>query len=217
MTHRFDAIIFDLDGTLVDSAPDIHAAANHALADHDLPPVTLAQARGYVGHGAAIFVTRMRADLDLADDMQAPLLDRFLHYYETAHDLTAPYPGAEALMDRIVAEGLALSLVTNKPISPTRSLLAHLGWTDRFTVTLGGDSLPVRKPDPAPLLKAIEDLGCTAPLYVGDSEVDAETAARAGVPFALFTEGYRKIPAEALPHMFGFNAHAALSHWLFPA
>lgn len=217
MPQRFDAIIFDLDGTLVDSAPDIHAAANRTLSDHGLSQVTLAQARGYVGHGAAIFVTRMRADLDLGEEMQAPLLERFLHHYETAHDLTVPYTGAVQLMDRIVAEKVGLALVTNKPIGPTNSLLKHLGWTDRFAVTLGGDSLPVRKPNPAPLQKAIADLGCTAPLFVGDSEVDAETAARAGVPFALFTEGYRKSPVAQLPHMFGFAEHDRLAEWLFPA
>jgi phosphoglycolate phosphatase len=214
--HRFDAVIFDLDGTLVDSAPDIHAAACATLADHGLASVTRAQARSYVGHGAAIFITRLRAEHTLPDSLQEPLLATFLEHYETAHDLTEPYPGAIALMDRIAHEGTAIGLVTNKPISPTNNLLTHLGWTDRFAVTLGGDSLPVRKPDPAPLLQAIETLGCTAPLYVGDSEVDAETATRAGVPFALFTEGYRKTPVEDLPHMLAFSTHNALENWLFP-
>ena len=215
--YRFDAILFDLDGTLVDSAPDIHGAANRALADHGLAPISFAQARSYVGHGAPIFITRLRAEHGLPDSLQAPLLDSFLSYYETAHALTAPYPGAVACMDGIAARGLPLGLVTNKPIGPTRTLLAHLGWSGRFAVTLGGDSLPVRKPDPAPLLQAVAALGCTAPLYVGDSEVDSETAARAGLPFALFTEGYRKTPVEELPHMRAFDAWPALLDWLFPA
>lgn len=214
MPPRFDAILFDLDGTLLDSAPDIHRGANKALAARDLGQITLEQARGYVGHGAAIFITRLRAGLGLGEDLQAPLLAEFLDHYEHDIALTAPYPGTQDAMDRLAAAGLPLAVVTNKPVAPMRAVLDHFGWTPRFATALGGDSLPVRKPDPAPLLAAIAELGAQAPLFVGDSEVDAETAARAGVPFALFTPGYRKAAVETLPHMHAFDDFTRFAHWV---
>jgi len=106
-----------------------------------------------------------------------------------------------------VAAGHALGVCTNKPAEPARAVLAHLGLLDRFAVVVGGDSLPVTKPDPAPLRAALEALPPGAAVFVGDSEVDAETARAAGVPFLLFTEGYRKSPISALPHA------AAFAHW----
>ncbi len=85
-----------------------------------------------------------------------------------------------------------------------------MGWAGRFDPVIGGDSLPVRKPDPAPLLKALADTDPEHCLFVGDSEVDAETAKRAGLTFALYTEGYRKTPVEALPHTMAFGHFADL-------
>ncbi len=211
---RFDAILFDLDGTLIDSAPDIHAGANAALAKRGLPQITADQARAYVGHGAAIFIERLRNGLGLGPDLQDPLLADFLAIYETAVSLTELYDGVESTLQRLAHNGFALGLVTNKPIGPTRNVVAHFDWQSQFGVVLGGDSLPVRKPDPAPLQAAIETLGCKAPLYVGDSEVDAETAARAGVPFALFTRGYRKAPIAELPHLHAFDSYDAFTDWL---
>ncbi|SFP67613.1 phosphoglycolate phosphatase [Tranquillimonas alkanivorans] len=194
-------IVFDLDGTLIDSAPDIRAAANAVLAAEGRAPLTLAQATHFIGNGASVFVTRMAEAADLPDDpdTHARLLTGFLERYETAVDLTRPYPGVPEALDALAASGHTLGLCTNKPAGPTRAVLAHLGLSGWFKVIVGGDSLPVRKPDPAPLLAAAERLGGAA-LYVGDSEIDAETAQHAGIPFALFTEGYRKRPAEQIPH-----------------
>ena len=203
-------IVFDLDGTLIDSAPDIHAAANKVLVAEGLPEITLPQARGYVGHGAPVFIQRMRADLGLGEDRQAPLLAAFLELYESAVHLTEPYPGVVAVLESLKVEGHRLGVCTNKPIGPTRAVLAHLGLAQFFDVVLGGDSLPVRKPDPAPLLAAFDALGEGRGVYVGDSEVDAETAERAGVPFFLFTQGYRKTPVEELYHTASFDDFAAL-------
>ncbi len=191
-------IVFDLDGTLIDSAPDIAAAANRTLAEVGVTPLSLAQARSFVGGGAPIFVERMAAARGLADP--AVLLPRFLHHYEGAVAHTVIYPGVEDALARLRAGGHRLGLCTNKPVGPTRSVLAHFGWDAMFDIVVGGDSLAVCKPDPAPLLAAFEDLGEGPCLYVGDSEVDAETAARAGVPFVLFTEGYRKSPVADLQH-----------------
>ncbi|RDC72387.1 phosphoglycolate phosphatase [Rhodovulum sp. 12E13] len=198
------AIVFDLDGTLVDSAPDICAVANAVLAGEGAAPLTLAEARGYVGSGADMFVRRMRAARGLPDAEHDRLLAAFLDRYEGAVEHSALYPGVLDALALLTARGHALGVCTNKPIGPTRTVLAHFGLAHRFAAVLGGDSLAVRKPDPAPLLAVFAELGAPGGLYVGDSEVDAETADRAGVPFLLFTEGYRKAPVETLTHAAAF-------------
>lgn len=206
------AVIFDLDGTLVDSAPDIHAAANRVMRRHGLAPFTLEEARSFVGHGAAVFIERCLVARGVVDHpgLKARALGDFLEIYERAVNLTRPYPGAVAALETLAAQGLRLGLCTNKPEGPARALLRHLGLEAPFEVLIGGDSLPVRKPDPAPLRAAIAGLGAARVVYVGDSEVDAETSRRAEVPFALFTEGYRKSPLEALPHAASFDEFSAL-------
>ncbi|NBB98842.1 MAG: phosphoglycolate phosphatase [Alphaproteobacteria bacterium] len=211
-------VIFDLDGTLIDSAPDIHAAANAVLQGEGLPLVTFTQSRSFVGRGARVFVERMERavtggnDQALTDHLHA----RFLHFYERAHENTRIYPGVEALLDGLRADGFALGLCTNKPMGPTRAVLAHLGWEQFFDVVIGGDSLPVAKPDPAPLMAVVEGLGLTLPqiTYIGDSETDAETAERAGARFGLFTEGYRQTAPEDMYHQFRFDDYRALPNHL---
>jgi phosphoglycolate phosphatase len=210
---RFQSAVFDLDGTLIDSAPDIHGAANAALAEHGLPQLTMAQTRGFIGHGAAVFFTRVRSTFGIDDTMQEPLMDTFLKRYETAVHLTHCYPGAVACLETLKDAGLVLGLCTNKPIRPTHAVLDHLDLTRFFDVVLGGDSLSVRKPDPAPLFHCIDALGGKSTLYVGDSEVDAETADRAKVPFALYVEGYRKTALEDLPHELAFDQFADLTRF----
>jgi len=210
------AAIFDLDGTLIDSAPDIHAAANVVLTAQGLAPITLAQARGFIGAGAPVFVERMAAARLEAPDAArtAAMLAHFLELYEGAVGLTRTYPGAVEALERLAAEGWRLGLCTNKPEGPTRSVLAHFGLERFFPVVVGGDTLAVRKPDPEPLRHVVAALGAEAPVYVGDSETDAATAQAAGIPFALYTEGYRHTPLEALPHDFAFAEWPLLAPWL---
>ncbi|ABD54890.1 phosphoglycolate phosphatase [Jannaschia sp. CCS1] len=196
-------IVFDLDGTLIDSAQDITSAANATLAEVDADPLSLAEARSFVGSGAVVFVERMARARDLADP--EPLLPRFVHHYEHAVHDTVIYPGVEAALAALKAHGHRLGLCTNKPGSPTRAVLAHLGWERLFEVVFTGDSLPQRKPDPAPLLAAFDALGDGPAIYVGDSEVDAETAERADVPFVLYTPGYRTAPLDDLVHAAAFD------------
>ena len=203
-------IVFDLDGTLVDSAPDIHAIANAVLAEEGLAPITFAQARSFIGNGAPVFVRRLREARGVPDAEQPRLLAAFIARYEGAVTLTAPYPGVAGALEALAGNGHALGLCTNKPIGPARSVLAHFGLDRHLAAVVGGDSLPVHKPDPALLQAVFAALGDGACLYVGDSEVDAETAARAGVPFVLFTEGYRKSPVDALPHTAAFSDFSAL-------
>lgn len=197
-------IVFDLDGTLIDSALDIAAAANATLAEVGARPLSVAEARGFVGAGAPVFVDCMARARGLPDP--AALLPRFMHHYEKAVANTVIYPGVETALATLKARGHRLGLCTNKPARPTQAVLAHLGWQALFDTVFSGDSLPVRKPDPAPLLAALDALGADGrAIYVGDSEVDAETGDRAGVPFLLFTPGYRKTPVEDLPHAGAFD------------
>jgi phosphoglycolate phosphatase len=201
------ALIFDLDGTLVDSAPEIHAGVAQLLQEDGLPPLPFATVRGFIGGGVPTLITRVMRALDLPDDpaRHRSLCARFESRYEdNPDDLTRPYDGVEEALDAL---DLPLALCTNKPLGPTRALLHRLGWTHRFPVIVGGDSLPTRKPDPAMLHHAIAETGGGPVLFLGDSEVDAETARRAGVPLILYTQGYRSTPLSDLPH------HASFDHW----
>lgn len=209
MTGR--AVIFDLDGTLIDSAPAITVIANRMLADLSLAPLTVAEARGYIGNGIGAFVHQALEARDSGDAERA--LTRFrLHYDADDGSGNRPYPGVEAALDALCDAGFALGICTNKPDVPTRIVLETLGWTARFGAVVGGDTLAVRKPDPAPLLHCAGLLGVAigACLYTGDSEVDARTAHAVPVPFLLHTEGYRKAPVEALRPAASFDHFEAL-------
>ena len=205
-------VVFDLDGTLVDSAPDIHRVANEVLALEGLSPISFAQARSFIGNGVSVFVSRALAAQGAPPEGQrhARMVAAFSARYERAHALTKLYPGVREALAALGAAGHRLGLCTNKPIGPTRAVLAHFGLADAFAAVIGGDSLAERKPHPAPLLRASAELGAARALFVGDSEIDAETAERAGLPFALFTEGYRKSPPEAIRHAATFRAFAEL-------
>lgn len=198
-------IVFDLDGTLIDSAPDIRAIANSVLSENGLDPISLAETVSFIGNGASVFVAKMRAARSVPDSEHNRMLTRFEHLYENILELTAPYPSVREALAHLTVAGHRLGLCTNKPMAATRAVLSYLSLTDPLDVIYGGDSLPQRKPDPAPLLAAFDELGDGPCIYVGDSEVDAETADRAGVPFLLFTEGYRRTPAEELPHLATFS------------
>jgi len=203
-------IVFDLDGTLIDSAPDLHAIANALLAEEGATPISLDHAREFIGNGASVFVQKMRAAGSIPDSEHARVLAAFTERYSDAVTLTQLYPGVRDALDRLHREGHGLGICTNKPIRPCRAVLRHFGLDHYFTVVVGGDSLPVYKPDPAPLNAAFEALPEGPEVYVGDSEVDAETAHHAKVPFLLFSEGYRKCPVERLAHSAAFRAFAEL-------
>ena len=205
------AIIFDLDGTLLDTAPDIRAVANAVLAEEGgAPPLSLAETRAFVGEGARRFIERIIAARGLAPGRHAPMHTAFLARYDGAVGLSRPMPGAIKALAALAAAGHRLGLCTNKPARPTRAVLRHFSLDGIFASVIGGDSLPTRKPDPAPLLAVLEALGGGPALYVGDSETDAATARAARLPFALFTEGYRKTEIAAIPHDAAFSDFAEL-------
>jgi phosphoglycolate phosphatase len=208
------AVIFDLDGTLIDSAPDIWAAANAVLEEAGLPVVSFAQSRGFIGRGARVFVERMEHAVTGSNDpaRTAHLHTRFLHFYERAHENTRIYPHVPDVLEGLRSDGLVLGLCTNKPFAPTEAVLCHLGWAGLFQAVVGGDTLAVAKPDPAPLHEVINRLGFGVAeiAYIGDSETDAETAERAGAHFGLYTEGYRKAAPEEMYHHFLFEDYRLL-------
>ncbi len=206
------AVIFDLDGTLIDSAPDIWHAANAVLDEAGLERITFEQSRGFIGRGARVFVERMERAVTGRNDPARTdhLHTRFLHFYERTHETTRIYDGVPDVLAGLAESGFALGLCTNKPIGPTRSVLRHLGWDGLFQVVVGGDSLRVCKPDPEHLMAVVEGLDLSLPqtLYVGDSETDAETAERAGATFGLYTQGYRKAAPEDMFHTFRFDDYS---------
>ena len=201
------AVIFDLDGTLIDSAPDIIATANIILVETGLKTLPPEQIKSFIGKGLAYLIERLLETSGEAPGgpLFAPMFAQFNLRYETAFDLTVIYPGVVKALEELAAMGCALGICTNKPISPTRAVLRHFSLDSHFAAVYGGDSLSVKKPDPAPLLAAAKDLGRTKVIYVGDSEVDAETAVRADLPFLLYTEGYRKTPVHEMLHQAAFN------------
>jgi phosphoglycolate phosphatase len=205
------AIVFDLDGTLIDSAPDIRAAINRTLADEGHAPLDLPKVISFIGHGLPRLVARAMGARGIDMDQHARLTAATLaHYAAASHDLTDPYPGMMTALERLRLRGHRLGLCTNKPEAPARHLLDHFGMAHLFDVVVGGDSLPTRKPDPAPLHHAFAALGASTGLYIGDSEVDAYTAQAAGVPFAFFTQGYCHIPQDAVPCIARFDHFDAL-------
>ncbi len=208
------AIVFDLDGTLIDSAGGIRVAVNKMLLELGQAPLDLATITGFIGHGLPMLVSRVItfSGLDPAqqDDLTAQVI---AHYNADPLAETTLYPVVESTIRLLKQNGFLLGICTNKPIITTQGILAETGLEPYFDVVLGGDSLRQRKPDPAPLIEAFKRLKSQG-LYVGDSEVDAETAQRAGIDFALFTEGYRKTPINELPHRFAFSHYDALGDYI---
>jgi phosphoglycolate phosphatase len=207
------AVVFDLDGTLVDSAADLQASANRLMRQNGLPELGLATVTCFIGNGIPRLVERCFAHNGAAPDDLPAQVARFKRYYaEEGHRRTRFMPGAETALRRLTASGLALGLCTNKDAEPARAILRRLRVEGLFRAVAGGDSGLAKKPEAAPLLACVAACG-VAPaeaVYVGDSEVDAATATAAGVPFLLFTEGYRKTPVEALPHRARFDRFAGL-------
>lgn len=204
-------LIFDLDGTLIDSALDIHAASARLLEGQGFAPLSLEVIRSFVGNGVPTLIDRIIAATELPADGRARYIASFLEDYEAhATDLTVPYPGVVAALDAFWASGYKMGICTNKPFAPTVKILKDLDLERFFSGVVGGDSYPERKPDPTGLLALGAELGPGPVLYVGDSEVDADTAERASLPFILYTEGYRKAPVEELTVRASFSDFSKL-------
>ena len=187
-TSQHGRVVFDLDGTLIDSAPDIQGIANAGLEKIGFAPITLEETHKFIGAGIQNFIEQMRDSRGIPDRYQETLLQDITARYDTAVELTVM-----SLVSEKPSNFGAISsarICTNK--LQTKHLHIEALKIDQFFKTVwGGDNALARKPDPAPLQAAFDDLGTGVCIFVGDSEVDAETARRAEVPFILFTHGYR--------------------------
>ena len=208
-------VVFDLDGTLIDSAPDLQICANRLLAEMELQPLGLAEVTSFIGEGIPPLVASCLAAA--GHPAKGPELEAAISRYKAIYAAapaahSRPYDGVVACLIALQDQGVRLGVCTNKSEPLAREVLDALSLTRFFPAIVGGDTLPQRKPDPAPLQHTASLLSATSGgmVYVGDSEIDAATAQAAGVPFALFTRGYRKAPAESLPAAARFDDFAAL-------
>jgi phosphoglycolate phosphatase len=203
MAKPRNVLIFDLDGTLIDSAPDLHRSLNAVLAEQGRAAVSLGDIRAMVGDGAAKLVERGFADTGAAvEPADLPgLVQRFLvHYSAGQHALTRAFPGVADTLGLLRERGYRMGVCTNKPYAPTVEILATLGLTEHFGAVTGGDSLSVRKPDPGHLLGTLKLLDATADeaVMIGDSANDVAVARSAGVPAVIVRYGYTRTPVEEL-------------------
>lgn len=176
-------LIFDLDGTLVDSAKDLAITMNATRAHFDMPPIDPHLIYSYVGNGAAVLV-RKALGLEVSDAMAEEGLRFFLRYYR-AHALehTQPYPGVREMIEQVSADGHRLAVLTNKPVRISRDIITALSLDPYFGWIYGGDSFTQKKPDPIGIATLLSDSG-SPPAHtwmIGDSAVDIQTARNAGV------------------------------------
>jgi phosphoglycolate phosphatase len=206
-------VIFDLDGTLIDSAADLAVAINAMLAGYGREPLPLEEVRRMIGDGVAMLVARALAARDCRPPDPAEAERSFTrHYASNATSLTTVFPGAAQALQALSAAGIPLAVCTNKPARIATDILGSLGLAKYFARVVGGDSLPFRKPDPRVVLALLQAFTATpeSSLLVGDSEVDAATAAGAGVPFVLMKHGYRRGSVAEIPHRAALDSFAEL-------
>ena len=201
--QRFDAILFDLDGTLIETAPDLAGALNHTLALAGLPMVALAEVRHMIGDGACALLAKgiEAAGREVEDETLAEWFDILLDYYwHHVADASHPFPHVETELDALGRRGARLGLCTNKPIALTEKLMAELDLARHFGAMLGGDSLPVRKPDPLHLLETLKRLEVSPDraVMIGDSANDVAAARNAGLPVIVVSFGYTQTPPREL-------------------
>lgn len=197
------AVVFDLDGTLVETALDLHAVLAELLEQQHLLVPPLEAVRGMIGDGAKMLIRRayewqgQDLEADRLEELYAWFLER---YTADPARFSVPYEGVGQALRALREQGLRLGVCTNKPQAPSERLLAAVGLARWFDVITGGDVLPVRKPDPRHLAATVEALGAlpTNAVMVGDSANDVAVARGLGIPCILVSFGYTTIPARAL-------------------
>lgn len=197
------AILFDLDGTLIDSAPDLHAATNILLARHALGPLTLPQVVSMIGNGVKKLVERAFAAVGRpleADALETEHEAMIGIYGDHLTVLTTLMPGAREAIEELRGRGVLLGVVTNKPQMPTEAILDHFHLSRFLGAVIGGDAGVEKKPAPDMIFAALERLG-VAPedaVVVGDSPADVGSARAAGVPVIAVRDGYTNVPVDEL-------------------
>src|SRR5712691_11636479 len=203
-------LVFDLDGTLVDSVPDLTSSLNEVLRERGYPPLSRAEVAPMVGDGIPALVARGFAARGAAAAEAAAALPRYLEHYEAnATALTRPYPGVRDTLVALRRRGYRHAVCTNKPQQATLAVLEGLDLAALFVGVAGGDRYQVKKPDPRHLLSLIGELGGSAgrAAMIGDSENDAAVAHAASVPLVLMRYGYARVAPETL------GADAVLDHF----
>ena len=205
-------VIFDLDGTLIDSAEDIAHSVNEVREGFALPPLPLAEVESYIGNGVQKLLERALPDnngdgIDRALEIYLPIYRRRLL------DHTKPYPGVVSALEALDTPERALAVLTNKPRRESTLILEGLGLHRRFEFVYGGDSFERKKPDPVGVKRLLTDTGvsCDDTLFVGDTGIDLETARRARVHSCLVTYGIRREPIDALDPEFWIDDMRELS------
>ena len=196
-------IAFDLDGTLVDTAPDLIGSVNALLTQEGIAPLPLAQARPFIGHGARRLIERgfaaqgRRVDTTELDALTARFMD---HYKDHSTDLSRAFPGVAESLSALKAAGARLAVCTNKPTWLSNPILEALYLAQYFDAVIGADLAPAPKPDPRHLICAIQAAGGTPAraIMVGDAAPDAGSARAANVPLVLVSFGYTEVPVAEL-------------------
>ncbi len=196
----FAAVVFDLDGTLIDSARDMTRVLNRTLSRFARPALSEAQVRGMVGDGSAALVRQAFAATGdaLDDEALRTALAAYLDDYLQDDEPPVLYPDVPETLAALAESGVRLGLCTNKPERITRKLLAGLGLSPLFGALAGGDTLPVKKPDGRHLSWVVEALGGGSAAMVGDNRNDVAAARAAGVPVVAMTYGYPRMPVHEL-------------------
>jgi phosphoglycolate phosphatase len=206
---RDTTIVFDLDGTLVDTTPDLTHALNYALARQGQPPVSAETVRSLVGMGAMVMIEEGLRHAGVTADLQSMLGDFLVYYEANIAGESRPFPGAVEVLDRLQHEGATLAVCTNKRESLSRRLLQELELEGYFSAIAGRDTFPVAKPDPGHLTGVIGLAGGdpVRAVMVGDSDVDVRTASAASVPVILVNFGY------AVDKVEGERPEAVINHF----
>ncbi len=205
-------ILFDLDGTLLDTAPDLHQALNHCLKTAGRSEVSLQSVKHMVGQGARNLLIRgLNATGGMVSEAELDtLFDLFLVYYgDNISNYSVPYPGVMPALETLKSKGCELAICTNKPYGLARQLATDFGLDPYISVITGGDSFEVRKPDPQHLLRTLQQM--SGPPYpavmVGDSHNDIDAAKAANIPNIVVSFGYTETPAKDL------GADALIDHF----
>lgn len=197
------AIIFDLDGTLVDTAPDLAAALNAVLIAEGQEPVSPSDLRHLVGHGVRAMFEHalLRTSADVSSERMANLTEQFLaHYRINIAKSSKPFPGVPETLDRLAKTGAGLGVCTNKAHELTELLLNELSLSRHFPAVFGGGRTPYSKPDPRHVLAVMNALNGNSrrAVFVGDSVIDVQAARAAEIPVIAMSYGYTPVPAREL-------------------
>jgi phosphoglycolate phosphatase len=214
--NRVDLLIFDLDGTLIDSKRDLANAGNAARGHMGMPPLEDERVWSYVGNGAPVLVRRLLG-ADATEAQVQESLEFFLEYYrEHILDYTVLYPGVRESLDRLRNAGVRMAVLTNKPVKISRAILDGLGVGGHFRQVYGGNSFDFKKPHPIGVEALIEEYGASRErtMMVGDSSVDIQTARNAHVQSCGVTYGFQPETLETVPPDLKVDRMEDLAEWV---